>query len=140
MTNSREVLWQAVLALMDKHYGGENLNRLARDAKIGPATSSRMKAQETSVGLDTIDKLANRFSVEPWQLLFPGFSPDRPPKALQVSVMSEDVARMMDRMDETQRQRAYSIIVKIVEFGANPAEEKEPPFSAAPLRTPSQGQ
>lgn len=53
--DSKAVLWASVLALMVKNYGRENLNRLAREAKIGPGTASRLKAQETSVGLDTID-------------------------------------------------------------------------------------
>lgn len=77
--DSKAVLWASVLALMVKNYGRENLNRLAREAKIGPGTASRLKAQETSVGLDTIDKLAAYFNVEAWQLLVPGFEPDNMP-------------------------------------------------------------
>ncbi len=83
--DSKAVLWASVLALMVKNYGRENLNRLAREAKIGPGTASRLKAQETSVGLDTIDKLAGHFNVEAWQLLVPGFEPDNMPVLQPVS-------------------------------------------------------
>lgn len=83
--DSKAVLWASVLALMHKNYGRENLNRLAREAKIGPGTASRLKAQETSVGLDTIDKLAAHFNVEAWQLLVPGFEPDNMPVLQPVS-------------------------------------------------------
>jgi hypothetical protein len=83
--DSKAVLWASVLALMVKNYGRENLNRLAREAKIGPGTATRLKAQETSVGLDTIDKLAGHFNVEAWQLLVPGFEPDNMPVLQPVS-------------------------------------------------------
>lgn len=134
-TNSKPALWSAVLALMNKQYGGENLNRLAREAKVGPATSSRLKAQETSVGLDTLDKLADYFRVKPWQLLIPGFDPDHPPGLVDASVMAQDIAKMFDKItDEEQRKRAYALIVQLVEFGAT--LEKEPMPSSAPTQAP----
>lgn len=76
---SKAALWQAVSALMQHQWGGENLTRLAREAKIGPGTATRLKEQKTSVGLDTLDKLADCFGVHPWQLLVPGFDPKNPP-------------------------------------------------------------
>ena len=119
INNSKPVLWNAVIALMHKHYGGENLNRLARDAKIGPATASRMKAQETSIGIETIDKLADHFSVPPWNLLLPNYDPEKLISVPYVSLMAQDVAQMLDSiLDEDRRQRAYFLIVQIIQFGA----------------------
>lgn len=136
--NSKPILWSAVLALMNKQYGGENLNRLAREAKVGPATSSRLKAQGTSVGLDVIDKLADHFKVKPWQLLVPGFDPDNPPDLAEASVMARDVAKNFDKItDEERRKRAYALIVQLVEFGAALGKEPEP--SAEPTQTPQPG-
>ena len=73
---------------MTKRYGRENLTRLASDVKIGPGTCSRLKAQETSVGLEVIDKLATFFDVYPWELLVPTFDPDNRP-TLQAITQAE---------------------------------------------------
>jgi transcriptional regulator with XRE-family HTH domain len=71
-TNTRKQLWENVSALMRRRYGGENLTRLAKEAKVGPGSATRLKEQRTSVGIDILDKLARLFKVEPWQLLAPG--------------------------------------------------------------------
>lgn len=70
-TLTKTVLWQNVLALMEGAYGRENLTRLASETKIGPGSATRIKVQETSVGIDVLEKLADRFKLEPWQLLAP---------------------------------------------------------------------
>lgn len=36
--NSKSTLWSSVLALMNQHYGGGDLQRFAKDADIGIAT------------------------------------------------------------------------------------------------------
>lgn len=54
---------------MLEKYGEENLNQLARDADIGPGSASRIKAGETSVGIDIVEKVAKVFKVPPFSLL-----------------------------------------------------------------------
>lgn len=39
--NLTRVLWDNVRSLMISNWGAENLNRLAREAKIGPASATR---------------------------------------------------------------------------------------------------
>ena len=56
--NSKSTLWASVLALMNQHYGGENLQRFAKDADIGIATVQRIKEQQTSIGLNVLDKIS----------------------------------------------------------------------------------
>lgn len=73
------VLWANVLALMTHHYGKEHLSNLAKKAKIGLATIGRIKKQETSVGVEVIDKIARAYDLQAWQLLTPGFDPANPP-------------------------------------------------------------
>lgn len=68
---TKALLWENVLALMQAKYGGENLSRLARETGMGPGSASRIKAQETSVGVEVLEKIAEVFGVEPWQLLVP---------------------------------------------------------------------
>ena len=69
-------LWENALALMNSRYGAENLSRLARETKIGPGSASRIKAQETSVGVDVLEKIAGNFAVEPWRLMAPKLGAD----------------------------------------------------------------
>ena len=57
---------------MLKKYGKENLTRCAADAKIGPASMSRIKEQKTAVGFDVLESLATLFNIEPYVLLMPG--------------------------------------------------------------------
>ena len=83
--DSRAVLWANVQALMQHHWKGENINRLAREAGVGPATVDRLKKQKTSVGIEVIDKLAPVFALESWQLLVPGLQPASTPALLPQS-------------------------------------------------------
>lgn len=94
--DSRRVVWASVSALMAKHWQGENLNRLAREAKIGPATAARLKLQKTSVGLEVLDRIADVFHVETWQLLVPSMDAERLPVLLPVSQAEREFyARMV---------------------------------------------
>jgi hypothetical protein len=70
---------------MLKHYGEENLSRLSRECGIGLGTTTRIKQQQTSVGLEIVDKIAEHFGLHPWQLLVPGFDPDNLPTLMPVS-------------------------------------------------------
>lgn len=83
--DTNATLWLNVQALMMKHWGEENLNRLARDCKIGPGTAARIKEQKTSVGLETLEKIADNFHLAVWQLLVPGLDPSNPPALQPVS-------------------------------------------------------
>lgn len=75
----KRILWANVLALMQHHWGEENLTRLSREARIGPGTCTRIKAQETSVGIDVLQKIAAAFDLQAWHLLTPGLDPANPP-------------------------------------------------------------
>ena len=81
--DAKTVLWRNVLALMVKKYGKENLTRFANEAHIGPGTATRMKDQATSVGVDVLEKAAEVFGVEPWQLLLPDGQPKTTNKDLR---------------------------------------------------------
>lgn len=74
-----EIVWENVFALMVHHWGGENLNRLAREAKIGPGTATRIKSKKNSARIGTLAKLAKPFKLQPWHLLIPDLDPANPP-------------------------------------------------------------
>lgn len=99
--DSKKALWCSVSALMLKHYGKENLTRLAADCKFGPGTSTRLKEGATSVGLDIVDKIAKHFHVQAWELLVPTFDPDNRP-ALQP--ISEQERKLYKRLAEVAKE------------------------------------
>ena len=67
----RAALWENVRALMLRKYGEENINKLARESKLGPATVQRIKTGRQYVRLNALEKIAKHFKVEPWQLVAP---------------------------------------------------------------------
>lgn len=99
--DSKNVLWASVSALMRKHYGGENLTRLAKDCKIGPGTASRMKEGKTSVGVDILDKIAKHFHLEPWELLVPAFDPANRPT---LQPLSEQERKLYAKLKEVAKE------------------------------------
>ena len=72
--DSKAILWENISTLMKQHYGKENLGRVARESGVGAATLTRIKEQNTSVGMDHIDKLSKALKVEPWQLISPNLA------------------------------------------------------------------
>ncbi len=88
--DSRRVLWANLRALMEHRWGGENLTRLSREADIGPGSCSRIKAQQTSVGLEIVDKIASLFSLQTWQLFVPNLDPRSPPVLAPMSDAERD--------------------------------------------------
>lgn len=67
---TKRTLWENVQARMVSLWGEENVTRLAREAKIG-GSASRIKEQETSVGIDVVAKVAEALEAEPFELLLP---------------------------------------------------------------------
>jgi transcriptional regulator with XRE-family HTH domain len=101
LVDSKVVLWKSVSALMQKHYGRENLTRLAKECKFGAATAVRLKEGKTSVGLEVIDKIAKQFNVQAWELLVPAFDPSNRPT---LQPLSEQERRLYARLAEAVKE------------------------------------
>ena len=118
--DSRPVLWRNVSALMRKKYGKENLNQLAREAKFGPATSTRIKEQSTSVGIDVLDKIATVFGIEPRQLLDERFDVENPHADGENSPLADDLARQLDAIGErAAKERAYALATQVLALASS---------------------
>lgn len=91
LIDSNATLWQNVEALMLKKFGKVNLKGFATHCGIGIATVQRIKAQETSVGIAVLDKIAAAFDLAAWQLLVPGFDPGNPPALQPVSAKEREL-------------------------------------------------
>ena len=137
MEDSRKPLWINLTALMQIHWGGENLNRLARECGVSPATATRIKKQQTSVGLEILDRLAESFRVSAHQLIDPDFNPHAPTSIAAASPMAADLARMLDAIqDPAQQENVYAIAVSLLQLG-NP---QTPPTDPASSKAGAVGQ
>lgn len=104
-TATNVVLWANLKALMTEQYGKENLTRLAREAKIGPGSATRIKNQQTAIGFDVLEKVARVFNLFPWQLLVPGLQPKDPP-----------VLRVASEAEKTMYETAMRTRDALVDF------------------------
>jgi hypothetical protein len=100
--DTRQVLWTNVRTLMHHHWQREDLGRLAKLAKIGPATCTRIKQQETSVGVEIVDKIAEVFGLNTWQLLVPSLDPANPPMLVLNSTERLVYRKIMDAVRDLQ--------------------------------------
>lgn len=75
----KAILWNNIVALMRHSYGKENINQLHKDSGVSLATITRIKQQETSVGVEIVGKVADAFGLEAWQLMVPNLQPDHAP-------------------------------------------------------------
>lgn len=91
LIDSNATLWQNVQALMVKKYGKTNIKGFASFCEIGIGTVQRIEAQETSIGLAILDKIAQKFDLAAWQLLVPGFDPKNPPALQPVSLKEREL-------------------------------------------------
>ncbi|WP_342617193.1 helix-turn-helix transcriptional regulator [Rhodoferax sp. GW822-FHT02A01] len=71
----KKVLWENIERLMRHHYGKKNITKLASESEVGNGTIQRIEEQNTSVGVDNLEKIADALKVEIWQLLVPGIDP-----------------------------------------------------------------
>ena len=100
--DTKRVLWSNLQALMKHHFEKENLSELHRRSGIGLASLDRIKKQETSVGIDTLEKLADVFNLQAWHLLTPNLSPTNPP----VIWLTQTEHELYERMRSTAQQLA----------------------------------
>ena len=114
--NTKKQLCENVSRLMEHRYGGENLTRLANEAKFGPGSATRLKEQKTSVGVDLVDKLAKYFGLEPWQLLVPGLDPKAKPRLgnqpAEFSPEAAGVAEIVELLPSVEEKEALRVRIR----------------------------
>lgn len=98
----KAVLWQNVKSLMQYHWQKENLSELSRRAGVGLATCDRVKKQQTSVGTDVLEQLAQAFDLQAWHLLTPNLDPANPP----VIWLTQTERDLYEKMASAARQLA----------------------------------
>jgi len=125
--NLKHRIWEAASALMDHAYREEKLGRLANECGFGPATSTRLKKQETSVGIDVVEAIARRFKFEPWQLLVPGFDPKNPPTLIDqdaVAAVTEQERALIQHFRSLPEDEDRQALLRLLRI---PAEQGRTP-------------
>ena len=89
---TKRILWDNVQSLMTFKFGEVNLykthiesSKHGKDLAISLGSLQRIKACETAIGLDVVDKIAHFFEIEAWQLLVPNLQPDNLPALKQAT-------------------------------------------------------
>jgi hypothetical protein len=111
MEGTRLILWANLSALMKAKWGKENLTQLRLKAGVGASAMSEMKEGTRSVGTDVLDKLAEAFDVQPYQLLMPDLGASllqwpfkHVTRERLLSLRAEDLRYVEGRLDEMLRQ------------------------------------
>lgn len=119
--DSRKVLWASLTSLMRKRWGGVNLTKLGRDAaRSSSAQASRMKAGTNSTGVEMLDRMAEYFGVEAWQLLVPGFDADHLPmlvaKDKTSDLFTDELMAYISTLDAAGVRRIENLIRTMLEM------------------------
>lgn len=109
--NTKEILWQNIVRLMFDKWQAENLTQFRIFTGIGSNTVSEMKAQTRSVGIDVLEKIAQKFKLKPYQLLMPRLGADimvwpfkRITRERIATLSSDDLAYVEGRLEEMLHQ------------------------------------
>ena len=101
----KAVLRQNLKALLESNAGPRSQSDFKRSKKkIAQSTVGRILRGENS-RIETLGRIAEAYSLEPWQLLVPGMDPKNPP-VLQPSTKEEKElwARLRGLMEDIKKQ------------------------------------
>ncbi len=89
--DTRTIVAANLQALMDqaadnKQYHLATQNQLAKVSGVGQKTISAILAKDQATGIDTLQKLAQAFKLQAWQLLVPDLVPGISPLALRTEI------------------------------------------------------
>ena len=132
--SKRDDVWAAMAAVMQRKWGAPAIRRLARESGVSAATISRIKAGETSFGLDVLMSVADALHVEAWQLLAPSGAQG----AERFSPQASDLARSLDQIqDQFKRAQAYALAMHAIQAVGTMASQESP--GQPPAAWPSSG-
>lgn len=88
---TKGVLAENLNKLMRAHPSLESNPKLSKRAKLGVGTIARVRNSDAAVNLDTLDKLAGCFDLQPWQMLVPGLDAKSPPVLRSMSAAESEL-------------------------------------------------
>jgi hypothetical protein len=76
----RKVVADNVAKVSEHRHGKVNKTRLGADTNINLGGAQRVLSGDVGVGIDLLEKIADAYGLEVWQLLVPNFDPQKPPQ------------------------------------------------------------
>lgn len=103
--DTKKIIWDNVRNLMIKRYGKENINKTYLDSnkKISLGALQRIKAQQTAIGIDVLDNIAEFFEVQTWHLLLMNLDVHNPPVILMTKVEQDFYQKMNEIVNNKER-------------------------------------
>lgn len=98
--DTRKIVHRNLVALMVKKFGKENFAKVARDLNWSPNQGTLIKKEETYIGLEKVEQIANYFEVEPWMVIYSNFNPDNMP----VKIVTESELLMYRKIDSAMQE------------------------------------
>lgn len=95
-----ETLGKNLSALMAAHPELSSNPKMADRTGLGTGTIHRLRYGKVDCTMDTLQKLAKPFGIEPWQLLVPGLDPSNLPALKSVSAAEE---KLWERLREVAK-------------------------------------
>ena len=100
----QEILAANLNALMRSRPDLDTSLKLAKAAGVGNGTIGRIRNGEVACGIDTVSAIAEKFGLEPWQLLVQDLEPGNPPVLKHPGVKERELyARLEALMKEMQK-------------------------------------
>ena len=136
-TPSRLVLALNLNRLMVTTRSLNSNTKLVKHSGLGLGTIGRLRNAEAAATIDTLDRLAKCFGMQPWQLLIPQdvaqpphaaqtgnefqpeIKPDElPPRAIQLSSMAQELSVLFDLLtnqnEKNDQSEVFSVAVKAI--------------------------
>ena len=83
---TKDVLAENINTLMRVNTSLDSNPKVSGKADLGTGSISRIRNADGAINLDTLDKLAKCFDLQPWQMLVPELDPKSPPVLRSMSV------------------------------------------------------
>lgn len=136
---ARKILADNIARLAPKHPDGRpNVTQLGGVANLNVGGAQRLLSGETSGGVDVIDRVAAKYALHAWELLYPGLDPDNrpgmPPEAREPAPkydpraeMSRDLLNLFWSMNEDHRDDILLLVNRwAVQDNPGPPSVRDP--------------
>lgn len=124
----RRILWDNICSLMGDPV--PTIHAVRDKTKIGQGTVQRLRDLDVSVGLDVLEKIAEAFNVQVWQLLAPKDQMnDLPPDAM---VIAREFNKLpMNTFEQISARRwTYAAILRVLSLADTPDTTAPAPLPA----------
>lgn len=125
----RRILWRNLCALMGTQE--PTIPALVKKTQVGQGTIQRIRDMDVSVGIDIVQRMAEQFGLDAWQLLAPlSFDQDLPPDAMLIARKFNELP--MGTFEQISARRwMFATILRMLSIAEQP-QSNAPALPPAP--------